>query len=33
MDMQEAQRSYEANLTLLTGAKNMLQRTIDLLRS
>ncbi len=33
MDMQEAQRSYEANLTMLTGARNMLQRTIDLLRS
>ena len=33
MDMQEAQRSYEANLTILTGARSMLQRTIDLLRS
>lgn len=33
MDMQEAQRSYEANLTMLTGARGMLQRTIDLLRS
>lgn len=33
MDMQEAQRSYEANLTMLTGARRMLQRTIDLLRS
>lgn len=33
MDMQEAQRSYEANLTMLTGARSMLQRTIDLLRS
>ena len=32
-DMQEAQRSYEANLTMLTGARSMLQRTIDLLRS
>lgn len=31
-DMQQAQRSYEANLTMLTGARNMLQRTIDLLR-
>ena len=33
MDMQEAQRSYEANLSMLTGARSMLQRTIDLLRS
>lgn len=33
MDMQEAQRSYEANLNMLTGARSMLQRTIDLLRS
>ncbi len=33
LDMQEAQRSYEANLTMLTGARSMLQRTIDLLRS
>ena len=33
MDMQEAQRTYEANLTMLTGARRMLQRTIDLLRS
>lgn len=33
MDMQEAQRSYEANLTMLTSARSMLQRTIDLLRS
>ncbi len=32
-DMQEAQRSYEANLTMLTGARSMLQRMIDLLRS
>ena len=33
IDMQEAQRSYEANLSMLTGARSMLQRTIDLLRS
>ena len=33
IDMQEAQRSYEANLSMLTGARNMLQRTIDLLRN
>lgn len=33
MDMQEAQRSYEANLTMMSGARTMIQRTIDLLRS
>ncbi len=33
MDMQEAQRSYEANLSVIEAAKNMLQRTIDLLRA
>ncbi len=32
MDMREAQRSYEANLSVLSSARNMLQRTIDLLR-
>ncbi len=32
MDMQEAQRSYEANLSVIEAAKGMLQRTIDLLR-
>ena len=31
-DMQEAQRTYEANLGIIEGAKSMLQRTIDLLR-
>ncbi len=33
MDMQEAQRSYEANLAVIEAAKGMLQRTIDLLRA
>ena len=33
MDMQEAQRSYEANLSVIEAAKGMLQRTIDLLRA
>ena len=32
MDMQEAQRSYDANLTMIDTAKSMLSRTIDLLR-
>lgn len=31
-DMREAQRSYEANLRAIEVARNMLQRTIDLLR-
>jgi flagellar basal-body rod protein FlgC len=33
MDMQEAQRSYDANLTVIEAAKTMLSRTVDLLRS
>ena len=33
MDMREAQRTYEANLTVLESSKKMIQRTIDLLRS
>lgn len=32
MDMREAQRSYEANLGMVDIAKNMLTRTLDLLR-
>ena len=32
MDMRDAQRSYEANLQVMDGARNMLIRTIDLLR-
>jgi len=32
MDMREAQRSYEANLTSIRSARSMLKRTIDLLR-
>ena len=31
-DMREAQRSYEANLSVLRASRSMLQRTIDLLR-
>ena len=33
MDMREAQRSYEANLRIVDVSKNMLTRTIDLLRN
>ena len=32
MDMREAQRSYEANLGVLDQSRNMVSRTIDLLR-
>jgi flagellar basal-body rod protein FlgC len=33
MDMREAQRSYEANLRIIDVSRNMLSRTIDLLRN
>ncbi len=33
MDMRAAQQSYRANLSIIGVAKNMLTRTIDLLRS
>ncbi len=32
MDMREAQRSYEADLTIMDATKSMLSRTVDLLR-
>lgn len=32
MDMKQAQRSYDANLNASEASKNMLMRTIDLLR-
>ncbi|MEX2453779.1 MAG: flagellar basal body rod protein FlgC [Rhodospirillaceae bacterium] len=32
MDMREAQRSYEANLSVIQVSKGMLTRTIDMLR-
>lgn len=32
MDMREAQRSFEANLTAMQQASGMLKRTLDLLR-
>lgn len=31
MDMREAQRGYQANLTVIDAAKSMISRTIDLL--
>ena len=33
MDMREAQRSYEANLNIIEQSRDMLMRTIDILRS
>ncbi|HEY4135732.1 MAG TPA: flagellar basal body rod protein FlgC [Alphaproteobacteria bacterium] len=33
MDIREAQRSYEANISAIEAAKNMLSRAVDLLRS
>ena len=32
MDMREAQRSYNANLSVMQVARGMIQRTIDLLK-
>ncbi|AMJ60520.1 flagellar basal body rod protein FlgC [Bosea sp. PAMC 26642] len=32
MDMREAQRSYEANLNVISSTRRMIQRTIDILR-
>jgi flagellar basal-body rod protein FlgC len=32
MDMREAQRSYEANLNLITATRRMIARTLDILR-
>jgi flagellar basal-body rod protein FlgC len=32
MDMREAQRSYEADLTVMDATKSMLSRTVDLLK-
>ena len=33
MDMREAQRSYDANVTMIENSRSMLQRTVDMLRS
>ena len=32
-DMREAQRSYEANLNLITATRRMIQRTLDILKA
>ena len=32
MDMREAQRSYEANLNIVTATRRMIARTLDILR-
>jgi len=32
-DMREAQRSYEANLNVISATRRMIQRTIDMLRA
>jgi len=32
-DMREAQRSYDANVNIITATRTMIQRTIDILRS
>jgi flagellar basal-body rod protein FlgC len=32
-DMREAQRSYEANMNVITAARRMIQRTLDILRA
>ncbi|MEZ5839587.1 MAG: flagellar basal body rod protein FlgC [Hyphomicrobiales bacterium] len=33
MDFREAQRSYEANLNLITATRRMIDRTLDILRA
>jgi flagellar basal-body rod protein FlgC len=33
MDMREAQRSYEANLNMITSTRRMIARTLDILRA
>lgn len=33
MDLKEAQRSYEANINLITASRRMIQRTIEILKS
>ncbi len=32
MDMREAQRSYEANVNVITASRRMIQRTLDILK-
>ena len=33
MDMREAQRSYEANLNVISSTRRMVMRTLDILRA
>ena len=33
MDMRDAQRSYEANLNVITATRRMIQRTLDILKA
>lgn len=33
MDLRQAQRSYEANLNVISGSRAMIQRTLDILRA
>src|SRR5262249_48333926 len=33
MDLREAQRSYEANVNVISASRRMIQRTIDILKS
>ena len=33
MDMRDAQRSYEANLNVITATRRMITRTLDMLRA
>jgi flagellar basal-body rod protein FlgC len=33
MDMREAQRSYEANLNIVTATRRMISRTLEILRA
>ena len=33
MDMRQAQRSYEANLNMISTARSMMMRTLDLLKA
>ena len=32
-DMREAQRSYEANLNIISATRRMIQRTLDILKA
>jgi len=32
-DMRDAQRSYEANINVISATRRMLQRTIDILKA